>query len=156
MSLIEKLNNDALAARKAAMRKEAGGEHAVLLATVAADAAMIAKNDRQNPGRDVTDEDVVATLKKHIGGIDTTLAELTKRGRSEEEQSRFIVERRRLEAYLPQTLSGGDLTDAIHATATKLGVDLHVKSTKVIVADLQEQFPGQIDSSEVARYLKNV
>uniref|UniRef100_A0AB74UGW3 Uncharacterized protein n=1 Tax=Caulobacter phage BL57 TaxID=3348355 RepID=A0AB74UGW3_9VIRU len=81
MTLLEKLQNDALAARKAAMKKEEGGEHAVLLATVAADAAMIAKSDRANPSRPVTDADVVSALKKHIAGIDTTLAEMIKRDR---------------------------------------------------------------------------
>ncbi|AFU86630.1 tRNA amidotransferase [Caulobacter phage CcrRogue] len=151
-TLIEQLRNDALAARKAAIKKEAGGEHAALLASVASDATMIGKNDRAAPGREPTDDETAKVVKKYIAGLETSI----EAARSEEERSRFIVEKRRLEGFLPQMLDGGHLTDAIHVTLAKLGVDRDVKSTKAVVADLQETYPGQIDPAAVSRYLRNV
>lgn len=146
--LITTIRADALAQRKLSIKKEPGGEHAALLGTLSAEAALIGKNDG---GREPTDDEVIGVIRKFVKSIDSNIAV----ARTDEERNRFIVDKRALETYLPQMLEGGHLGDAIKQAANDLGLAVEMRNTKLIVNALTEKYPGQIDAGSVARYIKS-
>jgi len=92
MSLMEQIKTMQVTARKSASAE------ASLLTTLLGESAMVGKN----AGRETTDAEVVAVVKKFIKNIDETIGELTKRNKDAEV---FLAERKVLEQFLPSQLS---------------------------------------------------
>lgn len=139
MDLIERLKTDALAAR----RMRATGT-AALLTTVIAEAERIGKDDG---GRAPTEDETAGVVRKFVKNLDETL-----KHRPDDLKSK--VERAELAAYLPQPLAGDELARAITDAAQALGVDVSLKSTKAIMARLNEIHPGRVDGAAVSAVLR--
>lgn len=91
-SLMNAIKEKQIAARKA------GTVDASLLTTLLGEAAMVGKN----AGRETTDTEVVAVVKKFIKNIDETVQALTSRG---QDAAAYANERTILEQFLPQQLT---------------------------------------------------
>ena len=92
MTLMTRIKELQVAARKA------GTADASLLTTLLGEAAMVGKN----AGRDTTDQEVVAVVKKFIKNLDETISALSTRG---QDTTTFTAERKLLEQFLPQQLT---------------------------------------------------
>ena len=92
MSLMEQIKTMQVNARKSAFVE------ASLLTTLLGESAMVGKN----AGRETTDAEVVAVVKKFIKNIDETINELTTRNK---DASVFLAERKVLEQFLPLQLT---------------------------------------------------
>lgn len=135
MALMEQIKNKQIAARKA------GSVDASLLTTLLGEAAMVGKN----AGRETTDQEVVAVVKKFIKNIDETVAALTTRG---QDANSFLAEKSVLEQFLPLQL-------------TELALE-HIaqqhKSMPEFMKFLKEHHAGQYDgklASTVAKKIYN-
>ena len=78
--------------------RKAGTADASLLTTLLGEAAMVGKN----AGRDTTDQEVVAVVKKFIKNLDETISALSTRG---QDTTAFTAERKLLEQFLPLQLT---------------------------------------------------
>ncbi len=92
MTLMKQIKEQQITARKAS------SIDASLLTTLLGEAAMVGKN----AGRETTDQEVVAVVKKFIKNIDETVSALTSRG---QDASSFLAERAVLERFLPLQLT---------------------------------------------------
>lgn len=92
MTLMEQIKIKQIAARKAGMPE------ASLYTTLLGEAAMVGKN----AGRETTDQEVVAVVKKFIKNIDETIDALMQRGQN---THAYMTERSLLDQFLPQQLS---------------------------------------------------
>lgn len=136
MTLMEQIKNEQIAARKAGAIE---AREASLLTTLLGEAAMVGKN----AGRETTDQEVVAVVKKFIKNIDETITALTAR---EQDISAFLVERRILERYMPTQLDEQGLK-AIASTMT---------SMPEFMKHLKENFAGQYDGKLASTIAKQV
>jgi len=96
MTLMEQIKAEQITARKA------GTADARLLTTLLGEAAMVGKN----AGRETTDQEVVAVVKKFVKNIDETITALTSRN---QDAIAFFVERRVLEQFLPVQMTETDI-----------------------------------------------
>lgn len=135
MTLMEQIKNKQIVARKA------GSVDASLLTTLLGEAAMLGKN----AGRETTDQEVVAVVKKFIKNIDETVSALAARNRDADS---FLAERAVLEQFLPLQL-------------TELALE-HIarnyKSMPEFMKFLKEHHAGQYDgklASTVAKKIYN-
>jgi uncharacterized protein YqeY len=133
MSLMEQIKTEQIAARKA------GDSKASLLTTLLGEAAMVGKN----AGRETTDQEVVAVVKKFIKNIDETIAALQARNQLYVE---FVVEREVLEKYLPQQLN----------ESTLFAVAKNQPNMPAFMKYLKENFPGQYDGKLASTVAKQV
>jgi uncharacterized protein YqeY len=132
-NLMNVIKTQQLAARKT------GAKEASLLTTLLGEAAMVGKN----AGRETTDAEVVAVVKKIIKNIDETVAALTARGQNADE---FIQERKVLEQFLPLQL-------------TKLALEyiaLKHSSMPEFMKFLKENHAGQYDGKVASAVAKLV
>jgi uncharacterized protein YqeY len=93
---MEQIKAEQITARKA------GTADARLLTTLLGEAAMVGKN----AGRETTDQEVVAVVKKFVKNIDETITALTSRN---QDAIAFFVERRVLEQFLPVQMTETDI-----------------------------------------------
>lgn len=133
-TLITKIKSDQLQARK-----DRNALKATLLTTLIGEASIIGKNDS---GRETTDAEVVAVIKKFVKGIDETLKYL---GDHATEQSKVVQsEKDMLEVYLPKQMSAEDIK-AVFITGN---------STKAfMMKHLKENFAGQYDGKVAAKVI---
>lgn len=133
MTLMEQIKTQQIAARKA------GDPKASLLTTLLGEAAMVGKN----AGRETTDAEVVAVVKKFIKNVDETIAALQARNQLFTE---FAVEREVLEQFLPQ-----QLTEATLAEVAKTQPDM-----PTFMKHLKEKYAGQYDGKLASTVAKKV
>ncbi|MBW3243340.1 GatB/YqeY domain-containing protein [Epibacterium sp. DP7N7-1] len=138
MSLLDKIRADALAARKA-KAPEAGG-----LVTLIGE--VDTKTKSFSPARPMTDDEVVAVIKKFLKGIDETLA-LT----ASEPDPKTLAEKAALEGYLPKQMS----EDELHAFATaKAAEGMNMGQIMgALKAERAGQYDGKLASGIVKRAL---
>ena len=103
MSLLQTIKSDSLAARKS--RNTAA---ATALTTLMGELETFGKN----AGREVTDADVVAFIKKTIKNLDETIRVASAHG-NHTTAERLNDELKLFEKYLPKQLSGDELEDLI-------------------------------------------
>lgn len=137
MSLIETIKADSLQARK-----DRDTARATLLTTLYSEAAMVGKN----AGRDTTDDEVVAIIKKFVKGVDEVLKFV-----GEGDTTAAVHEKELLLSYLPKQLTDEQVREAIIAT----GETPDVKNTGKILKALTEKYPGQVDGAAVSRAIKS-
>jgi uncharacterized protein YqeY len=130
---MEQIKTEQIAARKA------GDSRASLLTTLLGEAAMVGKN----AGRETTDQEVVAVVKKFIKNIDETIAALQARNQLYVE---FVVEREVLEKYLPMQLSEAALREVARCQ----------KDMPSFMKHLKENFAGQYDGKLASTVAKQV
>lgn len=133
MSLMLKIKEKQVEARKA------GSAEASLYTTLLGEAAMVGKN----AGRDTTDDEVVAVVKKFIKNVDETIKALTDRN---QDAQQFISERAILEQFLPAQLSDSALREIAG------GFD----SMPAFMKHLKENFAGQYDGKLASTVAKTV
>lgn len=114
MNLLDKIRQDQLTARKTKNALAAS-----LLTTLIGEAAMIGKNDG---GRDTTDAETMAVIKKFVKGMDETLNYLA--GSNEEATKTVTTEKAILTDYLPKQMDEAELTSAIRAIIVDVGQNL--------------------------------
>lgn len=134
MSLINEIKTRQIAARKASDSKQAS-----LLTTLLGEAAMVGKN----AGRETTDAEVVAVVKKFIKNVDETIAALEARNQLSAD---YHVEREILEQFLPQQLSETALRAVAEGQTDMPSFMKHLK----------ENFAGQYDGKLAAAVAKSV
>lgn len=130
---MEQIKAKQIAARKA------GSADASLLTTLLGEAAMVGKN----AGRETTDQEVVAVVKKFVKNIDETIAALTSRN---QDASAFLAERGVLEQFLPLQL-------------TELALQHMAKefaSMPEFMKHLKENYAGQYDGKLASTVAKSV
>lgn len=143
--LLNKIKADQLAARKAK-----DGLATALLTTLIGDAEMVGKN----AGRLVTDEEVVAVIKKFIKNIDFGIAstkDVSNIDGSADYYVNQLKEKSILEQYLPQQLDMIRLKMVITDLSFKVG-----KSTSAIMKELKAQYAGKYDGKMASDIVKSV
>ena len=136
MTLIEQIKQKQIAARKA------GSAEASLLTTLLGEAAMVGKN----AGRETTDQEVVAVVKKFIKfikNIDETVSALSSRG---QDAASFLAERSVLERFLPLQLTELALVN----------IAQNHKSMPEFMKFLKENHAGQYDGKLASIVAKNI
>lgn len=133
MTLIEEIKQKQIAARKA------GSAEASLLTTLLGEAAMVGKN----AGRETTDQEVVAVVKKFIKNIDETVSALSSRG---QDAASFLAERSVLERFLPL-----QLTELALVTIAE-----NHKSMPEFMKFLKENHAGQYDGKLASIVAKKI
>ncbi|MCW3782912.1 GatB/YqeY domain-containing protein [Defluviimonas salinarum] len=130
MSLLEKIRADALAARKA-KAPEAG-----VLVTLKGE--IDTKTKLFNPAREMTDDEVVAVVKKFLKGIEETIVAL-EGGRNPDALAKVIAEKRVLEGLLPAQMTAPDI-EAFARARIAAGADLGA-----VMAALKAEHSGLYD-----------
>jgi uncharacterized protein YqeY len=133
MTLMEQIKTMQVTARKSAFIE------ASLLTTLLGESAMVGKN----AGRETTDAEVVAVVKKFIKNIDETINELTSRNK---DASVFLTERKVLEQFLPNQLS----EMALKSIAIKF------TAMPEFMKHLKENHAGQYDGKLASSVAKSV
>ena len=144
MSLIEKIKSDHLAYRK--LRDTTA---TTFLSTLIGEAEMIGKS---GGNREVTNQEVIALVKKFIKNINETTAAIRATGK--EPDTKFHDELFLSERYLPQQLSEVDLSKIIHDLFVITSVDERDnKITGKIMAYLKAYYNGQFDGSMASKII---
>lgn len=135
MSLLEKIRADALAARKA---KDTS---ASVLITLIGEIDTKAKSF--SPAREMTDDEVVAVIKKFLKGINETLGVLTPAVGSAEamksQVDKAVAERDALEGYLPKQMTDAEIRN-FAASRIADGANLGM-----VMGALKAEHSGQYD-----------
>lgn len=137
MSLRDKIKNDYLAARRA--KSDAIGVLSTLLGE------MDGKTKTFNPPREMTDDEVVALVKKFVGNLDEAIAASATRPGSVE---KLAAEKDALIGYLPQQMTAAEIEVVVREA---LAVDA---SLKAVMAALKGNHAGRYDgklASEIAK-----
>ena len=140
MSLIQTIKTAQVAARKAR------DPSASLLTTLIGEAEMVGKN----AGRDVTDQEVVATIKKFIKNIDETLKVLVA---GSDAYAYSSTEKAVLEQFLPQQLTEEQIRFII---ATLLHAGDKPASVGEIMKHMKTNHEGLYDGALVSKIAKEL
>lgn len=141
MSLLKQIKDDQLQARFNKDKLRAG-----LLTTLYSEAATIGKN----AGRDTTDEEVVAVIRKFIKNINEMLKVI---GDSDlgnaSKQERSI-----LENYLPEQISEEQLAETIDILVMGLE-NKTMKQMGTVMGELNRQYPGQFERAVASKIIQS-
>ena len=135
MSLLDSIKADQLTARK-----EKKAVKASLLTTLIGEAAMVGKN----AGRDTTDAEVVATIRKFLKGIDESLR-VAGDYRDGDQCTVLWEEKEALESYLPRQMDQSELKRVL----TQFNAENANKG--VLMKFLKDNFAGQYDGKLAAQ-----
>jgi uncharacterized protein YqeY len=136
MKLINQIKADQLTARK--MHKEVTVS---LLTTLIGEVEMVAKNAL----RQVTNEDVVATIKKFTKNIDITASVV----KEQYQLDKCILEKQILELYLPKQLTESELRDIINILKS-----IHGSNVGAIMKELKLAYTGLYDGKLASELCK--
>lgn len=139
MSILTQIRADAVAARKARDPK------ASVLVTLIGEVDTRTKT--LSPAREMTDDEVVAVVKKFIKNAEETLTAL-KPGQHDEAIAKAKAEVMALTAYLPQQMSEAEIEAFARQKAAE-GSNLGA-----IMADLKAQFAGKYDGKAASGIVK--
>ena len=129
MSLMQKLKDDQLQARKNGHKAEA-----ILLTTLIGEAATIGKNDGNC---ETNDQEVIMVIKKFIKGIDESLNILYAQQALNSAET-LEKEKQILERYLPKQMNSQEITDVLKSSGVATNKGLFMKY-------LKDNFAGQYD-----------
>ena len=135
MSLLARIKSDQLTARKAKQAVTAS-----LLTTLIGEASMVGKN----AGRETTDAEVVATIRKFLKGVDESLR-VAGDYRDGEMVSVLWEEKTALESYLPRQMDKSELKRVL----TQFNAENANKG--VLMKFLKDNFAGQYDGKLAAQ-----
>jgi len=144
MTLLEKIKQDNIAARKAKNTVKSA-----LLTTLVSEISNIGKNDGN---RETTEPESIAVVKKFIKGVDETLKalEFSSDGRVLVAQ----LEKEILESYLPTQLSEIELTAVVDQIISTLA-DRSPKQMGVVMKRLKEMHDGRYDGKIASGIIKS-
>lgn len=153
MSILKNLQDLALEHRKASMQGD-GGEHAVFLAMIVADAMALAKAQQ----RPVNDTDAESAIRSTIKAFDKTLAGDEAKGlkaiRPESDYAlKLTAQRDLLAGLVPAMLDGDLLAMAVRDAAQATESEISLKGMGKIMAWLNAAYPGRIDGAKVKAVL---
>ena len=140
-----KLKQDQLLARKARDAVKTS-----LLTTLMSDISMIAKNDGN---RDVTDMDVVKTVKKYIKNTEDLITQIG--DKNQEAVNVAKQELSILETYLPTQLSESELRNIISVFVSQIE-NPSMKSLGGIMKNLTAAHEGQYDGSLASKIARDI
>lgn len=147
MTLIQRIKSDQIAARK-----QKNACVASILTTLIGEAEMIGKN----ANREVTDAEVIQTVKKFVKNIDDTMGILGKEASDKNMQAMRLAsnERTVLEEYLPKQMTEAELKEAV--SAIHAGILAATSTCKMgdIMSVLKQRFDGQYDGRMAAVIIK--
>ena len=144
MTLLEKIKQDNIAARKAKDTVKSA-----LLTTLVSEISNIGKNDGN---RETTEPESIAVVKKFIKGVDETLKAL-----EFSSNTRVLVaieEKKILESYLPTQLSEIELTAVVDQIISTLA-DRSPKQMGVVMKRLKEMHDGRYDGKIASGIIKS-
>ena len=141
-TLIEKIRQDSLAARKA--RDTAKG---TFLVTLMAEAAKVGK-DAGN--RESTDAEVTAVIKKFIKNTEETLRAI---GANESARTQPEAELAILQAYLPHQASAAEVRAAVARIVGELA-ERTPKQMGAVMGKLTAEFAGNFDKGMASKLVK--
>lgn len=144
MSLIQTIK-----AAQIKARKDRQVEAAASLTTLIGEAEAVGKN---NGNREVTDQEVVAMVKKFVKNIDETLGVLQP---DTEGYSRFQKEKELLSSFLPSQLSEIELREAATRIITELSLS-GPKAMGVLMKELKARHEGTYDGSLASKLAKEL
>ena len=144
MTLLEKIKQDNIAARKAKNTVKSA-----LLTTLVSEISNIGKNDGN---RETTEPESIAVVKKFIKGVDETLKALE--FSSDPRVLVAIEEKKILESYLPTQLSEIELTAVVDQIISTLA-DRSPKQMGVVMKRLKEMHDGRYDGKIASGIIKS-
>lgn len=144
MTLLEKIKQDNIAARKAKNTVKSA-----LLTTLVSEISNIGKNDGN---RETTEPESIAVVKKFIKGVDETLKALE--FSSNPRVLVAIEEKKILESYLPTQLSEIELTAVVDQIISTLA-DRSPKQMGVVMKRLKEMHDGRYDGKIASGIIKS-
>lgn len=144
MTLFQKIKADQILARKQHFTSAAS-----LLTTLLGEATAIGKNDG---GRDPSDTEVIALMKKFIKGMDETLGYLDA-AEGDNAQARIAIahEKEILSAYLPAQYSEGELRTVISGIIVTEGSNMGK-----IMSALKTHHSGMYDGKLASTIIKEL
>ncbi len=142
MSLFQTLRTDALEARKARQAKTAS-----TLTTLIGELETFGKN----AGREPTDADVVAFVKKALKNVDETLKVLHE---NDDRQVDLVAELGILGRYLPQQLTEAELRQTIEDIIATIALTGSQPMVGDVMKALKTNFNGQYDGALASSILK--
>lgn len=145
MSMMEMLRAKQLEARKNRNEIETN-----LLTTLVAEAA---SKGKAAGNRESTDEEVVATIKKFLNGVNETLDAL--KFSSDCRVKVALIEKDILESFLPKQLSEDELQIAISGIVNALP-EKNAKAMGKVMAELKVNFAGLYDGSMASKIAKEL
>lgn len=141
MTILQKIRDDLLAARKARNTIRSG-----YLSTLLGDLDAIGKNAH----RDATDAEVVATLKKYIKNTEVTHDALMASTADVDEQlTHNLAEKLIYESYLPRQLTEEELRAIIARIPTPTNVG-------AVMAELKKNYAGLYDGALASKLVKEL
>jgi len=145
MLLLDRMNDDL----KNAMKTRDALKISVLRMTLSE-----AKNARIEKGKDasLTDEEVIQVLRRAVKKREEAVEQYRPAGRADladkEEQEAAI-----LKAYLPQSLEGPALTQAVDAAIRETNAE-SIKDLGKVIKALMAAYPGQVDGKVAQMAIK--
>lgn len=142
MSLIQEIKIKNLEARKLRLTRYCG-----VLTPLIGEAEMVGKN----AGRDVTDAEVVQTIKKFIKNLDEVIRVL---GDNDPRTLVAIHERQMLEAFLPKQLTDEQLRRVLESIKNEISAG--PKDIGKMLGLLKSRFEGQYDGRSASTIAKEL
>lgn len=146
MSLIQRIKNERVDARKAASEDKTNPLHKTcynLMTTLIGEIETTQKRQKQSLDN-ISDKDVAKIIKAFIKGINETI---TKMGPSDDiKLTMLYLERTLLEVYLPTQLSESELSDVIKKTVAD-GAD----NIGAIMKELKASYDGLFDGKSASK-----
>jgi len=140
MSLIQEIKDQNLAARRSKFTAVSN-----LLTTLIGEAEMVGKN----AGREVSDAEVLAVIRKFVKNINETISIL---GDNDLRTTIALAERQTLEVFLPRQLGTDELEQIISSIKVELAAG--PKDMGRVLALLKSRFDGQYDGKSASMIAK--
>ncbi len=146
MSLLDKLNDDLKTAMKAG--DDVGKR------TLRDLKAAISRVQKENPGRDLSDEEIIAVLRKQAKQRRDSI-EAYRQGGREDLVAAESAELEVIERYLPAQMSEEAITEAAQRVIAELGAS-SPKDMGRVMSRLMPQLRGQADGRLVSQVVRNL
>ena len=146
MSLLDKLNEDLKTAMKA-------GDD-VSKRTLRDLKAAISRVQKENPGRDLSDEEIIAVLRKQAKQRRDSI-EAYRQGGREDLVAAESAELEVIERYLPAQMSEEAITEAAQRVIAELGAS-SPRDMGRVMSKLMPQLRGQADGRLVSQVVRNL
>jgi uncharacterized protein YqeY len=141
MEILDTIKSDMIAARKA--------RSPVATTLITLKGEVDSKEKSFSPARPITNEEVVAVVKKFLKGTDETIRLLSAGERTDALDAAY-AEKKALEAYLPKQMTEGELTDFARSKVSD-GANIGV-----IMGALKSEKAGHYDGKLASQVVKKV
>ena len=142
MSILEQIKAASISARKARDTAASG-----LLTTLLSDVVMVGKN----AGRDTTDAEAVAIVKKFVNNNNETIGRIT----DNDAIAVLNTENMILDKFLPQQMSEAEIKEQLTKFKEQFTIS-NAKEMGKLLGHLKAQFGGQYDGAVAAKIAKEM